>query len=106
MESGTVLQQFKELAEKLGITVTERVLKKRPILVQSGFCTVKGEMRFIIDRKLSDSDKINFFVENFAGILMEDIFIAPYLREKIEKYRKKHDIIPKPLEEPEEDSDA
>jgi hypothetical protein len=94
METAALLHELKLLCEKLGITVSERVLKSGAIRVQSGLCIVRGEARLILDRKLPDDEKVDILLENLARVPMDSVFVIPHLREKIDSFREKHKIEP------------
>ena len=48
MNPEQVYQQLSELAERLGISVSEKNLRQVGIRVQSGLCKVRGESVFIM----------------------------------------------------------
>lgn len=88
MDNKKVFHELCGVAERLGIRVMQRVLKTRPIRVQSGLCTVRGEPRIIIDRNLSDAEKVEVIAEGLSSFDLEGIFLVPHLREVLERYRK------------------
>ncbi|MDI6797568.1 MAG: hypothetical protein QMD09_11510 [Desulfatibacillaceae bacterium] len=94
METAALLHELKMLCEKLGVTVSERVLKSGAIRVTSGLCVVRGEARLILDRKLPDDEKVDILLENLARIPMDSVFVIPHLRERIDSFRESNKIVP------------
>lgn len=60
MKPEQLYQNLKELAEKLGITVSEQNLRSAGIKVKSGLCKIKGKHLFVMDKKLPVHKKIKF----------------------------------------------
>ncbi|MEW5736631.1 MAG: hypothetical protein AB1921_17435 [Thermodesulfobacteriota bacterium] len=99
MDNKKTFHELCGVAERLGIRVVQRVLKSRPIRVQSGLCTVRGEPRLIVDKNLSDQEKVEVAAEALSGFNLEEIYLVPHLRELLQRYRKT------PLENGEEAAD-
>ncbi|ACL02545.1 hypothetical protein Dalk_0840 [Desulfatibacillum aliphaticivorans] len=89
MQSDKILAGLKELAEKIGIKVTEQVLKSPGIHVRSGLCTVRGEERFILDKKLNQGDKIEVLADCLCLMDTNGVFLVPQLRDLLAKHRKR-----------------
>lgn len=49
-----------------------------------GLCRVENQQTFIINKDLSTLDKIKVFARELAGMDLEDIYILPAIRERIE----------------------
>ena len=86
MKSETLYQNLKDLAEKLGIAVSERSLKTSGIRPQSGLCRVRDRHVFIMDRKLHMSRKVELLAECLGGMVLENIYVMPAVRELIQRY--------------------
>jgi hypothetical protein len=89
MKADQLLKELKALAEKLGIEVSEQNFRKTGIIVKSGFCKVKGNDHFLIDKHLKPSKKVEVLAEYLALQPLEEIFIIPALREYLEQYQKR-----------------
>lgn len=86
MKPDQIYQQLIELAEKYEITVSEQNFKKTNVKASSGFCIVKGQKRFIIDKQLKIHGKIDVLAAFLAKLPHEDIFMMPALRDTLGKY--------------------
>ncbi len=80
-------RHLKELAEKMGVDVSEQSFKNTGIRVRSGFCKVKGKGRCIIDKRIKLAKKVEILAECLAQQPTENIFIMPAVRELLERYR-------------------
>jgi hypothetical protein len=87
MKPEQTYQDLKELAEKLGVTVSEQNLRSTGIKVNSGFCKVKGKNTLIMDKQLPFQDKIEILATCLNKLPHEDIFIVPVLRNFLDKYQ-------------------
>ena len=86
MKPEKTYQDLKELAEKLGVTVSEQNLRSTGIKVKSGLCKVKGKNIFIIDKNISFQDKNEILASCLSKMPHEDIFIVPALREFLDSF--------------------
>ncbi len=91
MKADQLYQNLLDLAEKLDIKVTEENLKISGIKVKSGLCTLKGEKKFILDKKKSIKVKTQLLAECISDFPFDDIYIIPAVREVLDKYSKKDD---------------
>ena len=88
MKPEQLYEELKNLAEKLGITVSEHSLKTSAgIKVHSGFCTVKGKKMYIMDSNHNIHKKNSLLGECLAQMPHEDIFMVPAVREYLEKVK-------------------
>jgi len=94
MESESILRELKDLAEKMGVTVAERVLKTTPIRVQSGLCKVHGKLFLIVDKKLPMREKISVLMEALSPLPYDDVYIMPFVRELISDFKRVHKVRP------------
>lgn len=76
-----------ELAEKLNITVSEQNLRNTPgIKVKSGYCIVKGNQMFIMDKHRNIRDKTAILAAFLSKSALEDIYVVPAVRDVLSKY--------------------
>ena len=76
-----------ELADKFEIAVSEQNLQKTIGKANSGFCIVKNQKRFIIDKHLSLHRKIDVLGAFLSTLPHENVYLVPTLREVLYKYR-------------------
>jgi len=85
MKPEQIYHELIALAEKFDIIVSEQNFRGTNIKATSGYCIVKGQKRFIMDKHL----KINAKIEALAACLNqhphEDVFIIPALREVLDR---------------------
>jgi len=86
MKPEQTYQDLKELAEKLGVTVSEQNLRSTGIKVKSGLCKVKGKNILIIDKKIAFQDKNEILASCLSKLPYEDIFMVPALREFLDSF--------------------
>ena len=84
-----IYQELKDLAEKLGITVTEQNLRKTGIHVNSGLCKVRENDIFVMDKHESIHGKNKLLAACLCDMAHEKIYIIPAVREFIEKQKRK-----------------
>ena len=81
MKPEQLYQNLKELAEKLGIRVSEQILPTIGVKVTSGLCRVRGEYLFIMDKKMPVHRKNKLLVSCLSQMPHEDIYVLPAVRE-------------------------
>ena len=86
MKPEQTYQDLKELAEKLGVTVSEQNLRITGIKVKSGLCKVKGKNILIIDKQISFQDKNEILASCLSKLPHENIFMVPALRELLDSF--------------------
>jgi hypothetical protein len=86
MNHDQLYQELLDLAERLQITVSEQNLKISGFKVKSGFCKVRGQNMFVMDKHKPIKEKIQILAEQLAETPHEHIFIVPAVRELLEKY--------------------
>lgn len=84
MKADALYQHLKELTEKLGITVLEQSFKNAGFPVKSGFCVVKEQKLFIIDKNIGLFAKNKVLVEFLKGQPIDQVYVPPAVREVIE----------------------
>ena len=86
MKPDQIYQELIELAEKFEIIVSEQNLQKSIVKAISGFCIVKEQKRFIIDKHLTLHKKIDVLASYLSTLPHEGIYIIPALREVLYTY--------------------
>ncbi|BBO87630.1 hypothetical protein [Desulfosarcina ovata] len=89
MKPEQIYQELKDLAEKLGVTVSEQSFRSTGIPVKSGFCIIKGNMHCIIDKNITLNRKTRVLAQALSQLPHENLYIVPAVREMISKYAKK-----------------
>ena len=85
MKPEQIYQELKDLAEKLGVTVSEQNFRTSGIPVKSGFCIVKGAMHCILDKHISFNKKATVLAQALHDLPHEKLYIVPAVREYIQK---------------------
>ena len=88
MKPEELYENLKQLAERLEITVSEQNLKSSGIKVKSGFCMVRGNKLFIIDKRLKTHKKVDVLAEFLSSMPHEEIYIVPAVRDLLGRYSK------------------
>jgi hypothetical protein len=86
MKPEQIYQDLKDLAEKLGVTVSEQSFRTSGIPVKSGFCLIKGSMHCIIDRNINLQNKIIVLARALVDLPHENIYVVPEVRDVINKF--------------------
>ncbi len=89
MKPEQLYQNLKDLAEKFNIRVSERNFRNTGIKVKSGFCRVRGENLFIMDKHISIHKKNRMLVSYLSKMPHEDIYVLPAVRELLNKKVKR-----------------
>ena len=84
MNDDQLYQELRNLAEKMDVVVAEHNFRHVGISVKSGFCIVKGQNLFIMDKHLKVQDKIEVLAGFLSEQPLEDIYILPVLRDLLE----------------------
>jgi hypothetical protein len=75
-----LIEELVEVLNKLGFSVrTEKGTFK------GGFCLLRDQKLFLLNKNLEQDKKINILVKNIAGIGAEGIYLKPSIRELIDK---------------------
>jgi len=86
MKPEQTYQDLKELAEKLGVVVSEQNFRSTGIKAKSGLCKVKGKNMLFIEKQLSFQDKNEILASCLSKLPHENIFMVPALREFLESF--------------------
>ena len=83
MRIDDTLRELEAIAEKLKIRVSYEALGGE--LGAGGLCKVKGEYRVIIDKRSTAGERATVIAQSLAGFSLDEIFIAPEIRDLILK---------------------
>ncbi len=86
MKPDQIYHDLIELADKFKISVSEQNLQKTVVKAESGYCIVKEQKRFIVDKHLSLHKKIDVLAAFLSTLPHENLYIMPALREVLYKY--------------------
>ena len=89
MTPDQLYQELLDLAERMQITVSEQNLKTSGFKVKSGFCKVRGQNLFVMDKHKALKEKIRILAAQLAAIPHDDLYIVPAVRELLEKHAAK-----------------
>jgi len=76
----TLIKELMEILDKLGFSV--RVEKGS---FKGGFCLLREQKIFLLNRNLEQDKKINILLKNIAGIGVEGLYLKPNIRDLIDK---------------------
>ncbi len=87
MKADQLYEHLKELLDRMGVSVSEQNLKTSGIQVRSGYCKVKGQERFIIDKHLTIHRKNRLLASFLQSYPLDNTFIPPKVREFIQSQK-------------------
>jgi hypothetical protein len=87
MKPSEIYQHLKDIAMKVDIAVSEHNLRATGINARSGLCRVRGKQRFIMDKHLTQREKIDLLGESMAKLPLDDIYIVPSVRKFLDRFR-------------------
>ena len=86
VKADRLYQELKEVAEKIGIEVTEQNFRATGVNAVSGLCKVKGKSLFLIDKHKSLHKKITILSEFLGGMPCGDVYMLPAVREHLRRF--------------------
>lgn len=89
MKPEQIYMEMKDLAEKLGVTVSEQNFRTSGIPVKSGFCLVKGKMHCIIDKNITLHKKTTVLAQALFDLPHDNLYVVPVVRDIIQKHGRK-----------------
>jgi len=81
MKPDQLLQELKDLAEKLGITVLEQNFRSTGVRAKSGYCLIRDKEHYILDKHKRLKTKTILLGKFLSGRQLDDLFIVPAVRE-------------------------
>ena len=88
MKPEEIYQNLKDLADRLGVTVSDQNFRKAGIKVKSGHCIVMDKQYFIMDKHKSLKGKIDILLSFLVTMDHEDLYLLPNIRELLNKHVK------------------
>lgn len=83
MNADEVLEEMKRVAEKLNVKVRPELM---PVL--GGLCTIRGEKVLFLNTALEPWDQVDVMARALAQLPIEDVFMAPQVRQIIERHKR------------------
>ena len=80
MKQEQIYQELVELLEKFDITVSEQNFKATRTKTRGGFCIVKSEKFFILNKDIKLNRKISMLVDYIRTLPHEDLYVVPVVR--------------------------
>lgn len=80
MKHEQIYQELVELLEKFNVTVSEQNFKATATKTSGGFCIVKNEKFFILDKHLKINRKVDLILDYIRTLPHEDIYVVPVVR--------------------------
>jgi len=78
------LQDLKSVAEKLAIEIEIVNLNNQEFQMQSGYCKMNGKDLILLDKNISLQEQSEILLQTLKNFDLEDIYVAPWIREFIE----------------------
>ena len=78
------LEDLKDTARKLSIEILFADFADPEVSTQSGYCKVRGREMILVDKRLSVSQQIEVLLGIFQQLDLEDVYIASWIRERLE----------------------
>lgn len=88
MNDEILLNQLKELAEKLGILVRDENINFEEYTSIGGLCRVEGKSIIILNSKSQAKDKNQVMIKALKQFDISEIYIKPIIRELLEGYEE------------------
>jgi len=86
MEPVVVYSELKQVFEKLGIEVSERMLDSETGPARSGLARVYQRKIFYLDKALPLEEKIAALVQGLRQFDLSGIYLSPFVRKRIEEW--------------------
>jgi hypothetical protein len=88
MKPEQMYQGLKDLADRLGIVVSEQKLSTESLKVKSGVCKIRGRLVMILDKQLPIHKKCTILATCLSDMSYDAIFVIPAVREFLARHRK------------------
>lgn len=89
MQPEQIYLELRQLAEKLGILVSEHNLRKTGIHVKSGLCKVRDKTIFVMDKHETIYGKNRILASCLREMDHENIYVVPTVRALLDKPNRK-----------------
>lgn len=87
MKADRLYQELVDLAEKLGVEVSEQNFRATGVTAVSGLCKVKGKSLFLIDKHKKLHKKIEILSEFLGEMPCGDVYMLPAVRDHLSRYQ-------------------
>ena len=87
MKAEHLYQALVELAEKLGVHVSEQNFRSTGVKARSGYALVKGKPTFLIDKHRKLPQRIQILSEFLGEMSFDDVFLIPAVRDHLTSFR-------------------
>ena len=84
MDPQSRFEDLKKTADKLSIDIVTDNLFDPEIMIQSGFCKVKGKNMIVLDKLLSIEEQSEVVLQTLKKFNLESIYLPSWIREHIE----------------------
>lgn len=81
MKPEQIHEELKALSEKMGVTVREQNFRSTGVKAKSGYCKVKDQRFFIMDKHKSLKERNDLLASFLKGMPHEDVFVVPAIRD-------------------------
>ena len=85
MEPWNVLENLKDLADKLNVEIIYENMGWDELSITGGLCKVKGKYKVYVDQSQSVEKQIEILVKALAAFNINGIYMLPFIREILEK---------------------
>ena len=96
MKADRLYQELVDLAEKLGVEVSEQNFRATGVNAVSGLCKVKGKSLFLIDKHKKLHKKIEILSEFLGAMPCGEVYMLPAVRDHLGKYRQVDSLFRQP----------
>ena len=78
------LEDLKKVAANLSIDIVTDSLFDPEIIIQSGYCKVKGKKMIVLDKLLSIEEQSEVILQTLKTFNLESVYLPSWVREHIE----------------------
>jgi len=89
MDEPALLEELKNILEKMGVKVCEQKLEADAEKAKSGMVRVKQQKKFFLEKNLKPRDQIGLLLQAVKKLDLSGIYVSPYLRSIIEEGNEK-----------------
>jgi hypothetical protein len=87
MKPDQIFQGLKDLADKIGIFVSEQRLSAERFKAKSGLCKIKGRYVMLLDKQLSVYKKNIILADCLNELPHDAIFVVPAVRDFLNRHK-------------------
>jgi hypothetical protein len=88
MNEESLLNQLKELAEKIGISVRDENIDIEESSSSGGLCRVGGKYILILNSKATVKEKNQVMIKALQQFDLTELYVKPVIRELLEGYEE------------------